>query len=424
MPRMRPLLAVPVLFLAIAPLARAQAVKPAEALSAAEMKEADGLLREYLAAKTTAEKAGIAERLAAIDHPSRADVGKLAQKAFLYAKAGVRLTDKNQQKCTHPDYPGQFEMQVASGAKKGQPTGVFILLHGGGAGVGDGAQIKSLLGAPGTGMINVWPTVIQKDDSAWNSEREERYVLAILEDLKRTFSVDTNRVFLAGHSMGGYGTWSIGPRHADLFAAGSAMAGGIFVGGKDGEGKLILAQGIVPNLKNLPFWFFNSTDDKQVRPDSSIRAAEVLDDLKEKYGPFDYVWKKYADIGHGLPKEGVQEIWKFMLAKKRDPLPKRVVWEPSREYKRHFFWVKSADGNGLVDVQREGNRFTVTGRAAGLTLLLNEKMVKFDQPVVVVDDAGKELFNGKVKLSLLAMAETIDVKRDPEMWFAGWVELK
>ena len=51
-------------------------------------------------------------------------------------------------------------------------------------------------------------------------------------------------------------------------------------------------------------------------------------------------------------------------------------------------------------------------------------MVKFDQPVVVVDGEGKELFNGMVKPSLTVMLDTIGKRKDPEMWFTGEVILK
>lgn len=409
--------------LALTPLVvLAQAAKPAEALTAAETKEAEGAIKAWFEAKADGDRAAAVERLRAIDHPSKGEVAKLSAKMFSWTKVGALLPDKAKCTCTSPDSPGEFEIQVAAGAKRGTPTGVCFVLHGGGAGVGDSGQIKSLLGAPGPGMINVWPTVIEKTDSAWNTEREEKYVLAILDDLKRTYAIDTNRVFICGHSMGGYGTWSIGPRHADLFAAGAAMAGGIFVGGKEADGKLIIAGGILPNLKNLPFWFYNSTDDKQVRPDSSIRAAEILEGLKKDYGAFDFVFKQYADIGHGLPKEGLQDIWKFMFAKKRDPLPKRVLWEPSRSYKTDFYWIHSA-GNGKFDVARDGNKFTVTS-GSGLTILVNDKMVKLDQPVVVVDAAGKELFNAKVAPSLVVMLESIGRRKDPEMWFTGAIEVK
>ena len=209
----------------------AQAAKPVEALTAAESKEAEAAIKAYFEGKTDADRDAAVARMAAIDHPSKSDLGKMSAKAFQWTKAGPRLAEKPKVTCTDPEHAGEFEIQVASGAKKGTPTGVCIILHGGGAGVGDSGQIRSLLGAPAPGMTHVWPTVIEKTDSAWNTEREEQYVLAILEDLKRTYAVDTNRVYIAGHSMGGYGTWSIGPRHADLFAAGAAMAGGIFARG-------------------------------------------------------------------------------------------------------------------------------------------------------------------------------------------------
>ncbi len=404
-------------------VALAQADKAPTSLTSAEMKQAEGLVTDFIAAKTWDEKSKVLEAIAAIDHPSKADVQKLAKRAFALAMQGPRVKPDRDAKCTHTDYPGNYILNVPSSAKRGQPTGVFICLHGGGQGEGDGSQIEGLFGQPGKGMIHVYPTVLEKTTAAWNEEKEERYVLAILDELKRSFKVDTNRVYLAGHSMGGYGTWSIGPRHADLFAAISPQAGGIFVM-RSGNGPVQLADGVLPNLKNLPIWFYNSADDKQVDPASAFQAAEDLDGLKKTYGVFDFVFKKYTDIGHGTPKEGLEPIWKWMQTKKRDPLPKRVLWEPSRAWKRTFYWIQGDPGHrGVYDVQREGNKFTVTGDARGLSILLNEKMVKFDQPVIVVDDKNAELFNAKVLPSIAATVLSIDSSHDTEMWFTARIAL-
>lgn len=416
---MRTLLAT----LILAATALAQADKPPAALTSAEMKQAEGLMKDYLAAKTWEEKQVVADKLAAIDHPSKADIASLSKKAFALAKQGPRVKGNRQETCTDPELAGQYILDVPSTAKRGQPTGVFISLHGGGQGVGDAAQIQGLFGTPGKGLINVYPTVIEKTESAWTDEKEEHYVLAILEDLKRTYTIDTNRVYLAGHSMGGYGTWSIGARYADMFASISAMAGGIwmFDGGKP---KASLAAGILPNLKNLPIWFYNSEDDKQADPASAFEAAIELEALKKQYGAFDFVAKHYTDIGHGTPKDGLDPIWKWMLAKKRDPLPKRVLWDQSRGWKRHFYWLRCDGGHrGVLDVARDGNTFTVTGDVGNVRIMVNEKMIKFDQPVSVKDAEGKELWGGKVPYSLVAMVESIDAKRDPEMWFSGWIDL-
>ncbi len=403
------------------PVCAQDAKQAAASLTSKELKTADELIKKYFEAKTWDEKAKVAEDLAAIDHPSKDQIRSLAQKCFAYMRrAGPIIDAKSPQKCTHPDYPGTYIINGTGYARKG-PVGLFISLHGGGAGVGDAGQIAGLFGTPGQGMINVYPTVCQKTDTAWNTEREEQYVLEIIAELKRTFVIDTNRIYLAGHSMGGFGTWSIGGRHADLFAAISPMAGGVFAQVSGGQ-VTGLTGGCVFNLKNTPIWFYHSTDDAQVSSKSDEKAAEVIKALKEKYGPYDYVWKLYNDCGHGLPKDGVKPIFDWMTAKKRDPLPKRVLWEPTRSYKKHFYWVKKSSTGGQVDVQRDGNKFTVTG-TTDITIMLNEKMVKLDQPIVVVNDKGEELFNGKVGYSLVAMVESIAAKNDPEMWFSAWIPL-
>src|SRR6266540_4613295 len=54
----------------------------------------------------------------------------------------------------------------------------------------------------------------------------ERDVLDVVNEMKRDFSIDDDRVYLMGHSMGGYGSWSIAVNNPDLFAAIGPIAGG------------------------------------------------------------------------------------------------------------------------------------------------------------------------------------------------------
>ncbi|WP_129794110.1 prolyl oligopeptidase family serine peptidase [Sphingosinicella sp. CPCC 101087] len=54
----------------------------------------------------------------------------------------------------------------------------------------------------------------------------ERDVLRCLDEAKRRLRVDEDRVYLTGESMGGSGTWLIGSRHPDLFAAIVPVFGG------------------------------------------------------------------------------------------------------------------------------------------------------------------------------------------------------
>lgn len=51
-------------------------------------------------------------------------------------------------------------------------------------------------------------------------------VLHAIAEAKRLFNVDDDRVYLTGDSMGGWGTWNVGTRHPDLFAAIAPVFGG------------------------------------------------------------------------------------------------------------------------------------------------------------------------------------------------------
>lgn len=53
----------------------------------------------------------------------------------------------------------------------------------------------------------------------------EQDVVNVLEIVKREYKIDANRTYLMGHSMGGFGTWWLGQKYADTWAAIAPMSG-------------------------------------------------------------------------------------------------------------------------------------------------------------------------------------------------------
>jgi predicted esterase len=81
-------------------------------------------------------------------------------------------------------------------------------------------------------------------------------VLEVLADVQKHYRVDPDRIYLMGHSMGGYGTNNVGMHHPDLFAAIAPAEG-------------TDSQALHANLRNLP-WFGMTADE-----DLDVMAQEA-----------------------------------------------------------------------------------------------------------------------------------------------------
>lgn len=369
------------------------------------------LIRDYWDAKDDARDGILAEveKIDAEFAVTKKDIDGFLREMQGLAQKGARHSGGNGRvRYNHPEHNGEYIID-ASAAGGGGKVALWISLHGGGQGAGDpGANAPRLGGVPGA-AIKVYPAVKEKTDTAWNTEREERWVLELIQGLRRTFNIDTNRIYLVGHSMGGFGTWSIGCNHADMFAGLAPMAGGLF------------PRDIIANLKNTPIYFYHSTDDKQVGPKSDQENAKALKELKDQYGPYEYIYKEYNDIGHGYPRDGVGPIYAWIGGKVRNPYPKHVIWSPYRSYKKTFFWLKAASvgrRGGRIEARIEnGNRISVEGSADGLSILINEKMGISMSRDVVVTRSSQEVYRGPARYSVAALLETFEQKRDLEQYF-------
>jgi len=79
----------------------------------------------------------------------------------------------------------------------------------------------------------------------------EQDVMDVLAEVERDYRIDVKRIFLMGHSMGGYGTWSIAMAHPDVFAALGPISGG---GDPSGMVK----------IKHIPEYVVHGDDDRKV----------------------------------------------------------------------------------------------------------------------------------------------------------------
>ena len=93
--------------------------------------------------------------------------------------------------------------------------------------------------------------------------KEMQVVVDLMDVLLDEFSIDVNRQYITGLSMGGYGTWDMITRYPKRFAAAAPMSGA----GDPTKAAL---------FKALPIWNFHNTNDKIVPVSGSREMAQAM----------------------------------------------------------------------------------------------------------------------------------------------------
>lgn len=135
-------------------------------------------------------------------------------------------------------------------------------------------------------------------------------LLGLLDDIIANYAVDTNRVYLTGLSMGGYGTWDFGLTYPERFAAIVPVCGG---------GELItvmlLGKEKGPALKNLGVWAFHGGMDVVVPLSESERMVKAL----KAAGVHDVKLTIHPKAGHDSWTKTYQdlELYEWLLKHER-----------------------------------------------------------------------------------------------------------
>ena len=99
------------------------------------------------------------------------------------------------------------------------------------------------------------------EDDWWT--RKTEVLINLLDDIIARYDVDTERIYLTGLSMGGYGSWALASEYPDRFAAVVPICGG---------GNRIMSI----TLKDMPIWAFHGAKDSVVPVEESKDLVEAI----------------------------------------------------------------------------------------------------------------------------------------------------
>ncbi len=126
--------------------------------------------------------------------------------------------------------------------------------------------------------------------------------MELIDSLEEEYRVDSERIYLTGLSMGGYGTWHFASLNPHRFAAIAPICGG----------------GLpyhMRKLGHLPVWTFHGTKDGVIPISESERLVEAL----KKHGNDSVKFTVYPEAGHDSWTEAYanEELYSWLLSHKR-----------------------------------------------------------------------------------------------------------
>ena len=186
---------------------------------------------------------------------------------------------------------------------------LIFFLHGMGERGSDPWQVK-VHGPPKVAekMTN-FPFIVVSPQCPNGEWWSNQILAALLDEVVVRYRVDTNRLYLTGLSMGGFGAWNLALEFPERFAAVAPVCGGgnpYYPNGFNTRRKAA--------LKLLPFWAFHGDKDPSVALEESERMVKAL----KRFG-CDVKFTVYPGVGHDSWTQTYNnpELYDWFLAHER-----------------------------------------------------------------------------------------------------------
>ncbi|KAB2655236.1 MAG: phospholipase [Verrucomicrobia bacterium] len=214
------------------------------------------------------------------------------------------------EKKTAVDLPYLLQLPKAYQSDSARRWPLVVFLHGSGQ-RGDDLAGVTLFGPPKLAKEGRdFPFVILSPQCARNQHWQNDVLLGLIDRVVASRNIDTNRIYLTGLSMGGYGTWYLGMKHPGRFAALSPVCGG----GRVLD--VVLADDREAELKKMPVWAFHGAKDTLIPPSETEQMVGAL----RRIGNTSVKHTVYRGVGHEswLLAYDDPEFYEWLLAQTRE----------------------------------------------------------------------------------------------------------
>jgi len=211
--------------------------------------------------------------------------------------------------------------------------------------------------------------------SVWYEGIGERDVFECIEIAEKLFSIDSDRVYLCGFSMGGTGTFNLGFKHPDVWAACVPVCGRCD------------SLDLVSSARHVPFWINTGNRDIVIPPKYS-RAAY---DKAMQLGFSQWKYTEHKTMGHDFSINW-KEVEEWLLTKKRTTNPTGISFRTKDIRFNRAYWLEITEIEwygkiARIDADIEGqNIYVKSENVSNYTLKLNDALINTAQQVQIIEN--------------------------------------
>ncbi|MCF6149276.1 MAG: hypothetical protein E3K37_11545 [Candidatus Kuenenia sp.] len=327
---------------------------------------------------------------------------------------------------------GEYFIYVPASYVPDRQWPVIVALHGvGGRGTD---QIKAWISSSNHNneYIIIAPTY---GPGLWWEEEAEQLFISVLDDFRKSFPIDTNRIYLTGFSSGGHAAWYFAIRYPWLFAAINPIAG---------ECPL---PSFISNIMHVPAYIVHGGKDTVIPVEAARDAYARLQKLN-----YPVLYKELPEQTHRFPLSETKSTLDWFRTKQRVIYPGQITYITDSTKYDIAYWIEITEFSELVghvygmqrdaygrlskpdelpetaqvkagiDEQKNEINVTVDGVKA-LRLYLEEEMIDMNKPLHILIN-GKTVFMDSIKVSIRSVLETAKKRNDREALFSNFIDLK